>query len=241
MVCSAECLSCGGMSLSAPQNPQANPQTHPLFDPIFVVATCRGTAAIWQVETDPAVTIGDFSGAWLITPHGIQGFAASAEWIPERTNQAAMLRTLLVYPVLPAVGTSPEEIKVLLGEGDGGKQEAQEDVNVVGAVTFLDSENLQKAAEGSITAAQKRFAELAPGKKQPAWGKIEPLQPIAAPTPQGHSEEASRAISSAMHMARGLRVWLRQWQAFDKVRVRRLGPLDASYSKAQPAPLTSIT
>ena len=74
------------------------------YDPIMVVAAAGPaddpTFAIWQVETDPDVQLGDFSGAWLIDGAGIHGFAASADWIEGTDDRAAMLAALLRYPVL---------------------------------------------------------------------------------------------------------------------------------------------
>ena len=37
--------------------------TTPQFDPVLVAAGRGSTVAVWQVETDPRVLLGDFSGA----------------------------------------------------------------------------------------------------------------------------------------------------------------------------------
>lgn len=180
-------------------------------DPLLVVAVSGSTVAVWQVETDPSVTIGDFSGAWLVTSEGIQGFAASAEWIDNRADQASILRQLLRYSYLPAEGTSQEQIEELKGEGGVGKK--------------TDTKTLEAEAKKAVEHAREEFARLAPGKKQPAWGDVGEIEPVDGVAPEGHDEDATEAITAALKTARGLRNWLRDKQAFEKVRARRLDPL----------------
>lgn len=183
----------------------------PQYDPLMVVAVHGFTVAIWQVETDPTVTRGDFSGAWLVTESGIHGFAAEADWIDDRADQAAMLVHLLRYPYLPAEGTTHEEIETLKGQGGVGKK--------------TTATELERKAHEAVEHARAEFARLAPGKPQPAWGKIGKIEPVEGSAPQEHDEAATEAIEAAMNTARGLRVWLREKQAFEKVRARRLDPL----------------
>ena len=91
------------MSTTAPESTAAGESASVRYDPIMVVAAAGSAAgpaagpaddptfAIWQVETDPDVQLGDFSGAWLIDGAGIHGFAASADWIEGTDDRAAML------------------------------------------------------------------------------------------------------------------------------------------------------
>lgn len=222
-----------------------------LFDPIMVVAVAQGdsgvavqcaadeaaqgaagktaqadpdkTVAVWQVETDPTVTRGDFSGAWIVTKDGVQGFAATADWIDERHDQAEVLATLLRYPVLPAEGTTAEQIRELVGDA---------------AIHIIDKTATEDAARAAIDQAKDDFARLQSGKKQPAWGQIDNMIPVPGHSPEGHNKAATSAIDAALASARGLRTWLRAWQAFDKTRARRLGQVDSSHSEQRPAPLT---
>lgn len=204
-----------------------------LFDPIMVVAISQATVAVWQVETDPTVARGDFSGAWLITPEGIQGFASSAEWIEQRDSQSAMLATILRYPVILADGTELAELEELLPRPVPDELGQSSPARV----TLVNKDQLGEAARAEIEAAKEEFARVQPGKKQPAWGTVGDLHPVDGPVPAGHDPDAAAAVRAALATARGLREWLDQWQDFDKVRVRRLGAVDSSHSEARPAPL----
>ena len=44
--------------------------------PVMVAATVGDVTAVWQVEVDARVLLGDFSGAWLVDSDGVHGFAA---------------------------------------------------------------------------------------------------------------------------------------------------------------------
>ena len=227
----------------------AGEQATVLFDPIMVVSIVAGeggskgdvaesfTAAIWQVETDPTVARGDFSGAWLVTEEGIQGFAANADWIDNRDNPAEVLRTLLRYPALPAEGTTAEDIQRLLST-DTGSSATQAELATASQPVIVDKATIEDSARAAIDQAKDDFARLQSGKKQPAWGQIDNIQPVPGHAPAGHSEQATQAITAALATARGLRIWLDQWQSFDKTRARRLGSVDSSHSELRPAPLT---
>ncbi|WP_459610541.1 hypothetical protein [Corynebacterium urogenitale] len=214
------------------------------------------TAAVWQVETDPEVARGDFSGAWLVTETGIQGFAAGAEWIDERHTPAEVLRTLLRYPVLPAEGTTAEQIVQIMSaasstDSESAPEPADPSVSTPASKpapgpaepsppqpVILDQATIEGNARAAIDRAKEDFARLQSGKKQPAWGQIDNIQPVPGRVPEGHDPAAAAVIASALSTARGLRIWLDQWQSFDKTRARRLGPVDSSHSELRPAPLT---
>ena len=49
--------------------------------PVMVASTVGDVTAVWQVEVDARVLLGDFSGAWLVDSDGVHGFAAGADWI----------------------------------------------------------------------------------------------------------------------------------------------------------------
>lgn len=235
------------------------------YDPIMVVAAAGPaddpTFAIWQVETDPDVQLGDFSGAWLIDGAGIHGFAASADWIEGTDDRAAMLAALLRYPVL-FVGDEAAA-KVLPSD-----------------VALVDVEATEVALNDALTSAKQHFSAEFPGKKQPAWGSFRTLEEFreaeagvagqvggagggagAADESDGAGEgadeagakgsagagageaeragsEAERAaVAVALQEAAALRGWIAQYNAFDKLRVRRLGPVISEFVTAQPLPL----
>ena len=236
---------------------QAEPQ-QAIYDPIMVVAASeekktgadpeqaddvdltRATVAIWQVETDPAVQRGDFSGAWVVTPQGITGFAAEAEWIEDRHDPEAMIRTLLRYPVLLAPGTPRAPFEKLLG----------------GDVLLIDVDATTAATHNEFQQAREIFAEEATGKRQPAWGEVPELSEFfsdeentgdedsAADEGDAANAEDSRgddpadpAVRQALATARNLREWLIQWNTFDKLRARRLGQTNPLHSEPKGAPL----
>ena len=197
----------------------------------------KATVAIWQVETDPAVQRGDLSGAWVITPEGISGFAADAEWIEDRQNPTAMIRTLLRYPVLLAPGTPRQPFEELLGK----------------EVLVIDSDATTAATQEEFEQAKKVFAKEFPGKRQPAWGEAPELtrfmegvgegsagaeaSQTQAPKSQAENSELHPAVRHALTTARSLREWLAEWNAFDKLRVRRLGQANPLHSEPTGAPL----
>lgn len=232
------------------------------YDPIMVVAATGPaddpTFAIWQVETDPEVQLGDFSGAWLIDGAGIHGFAASADWIEGTDDRAAMLAALLRYPVL-FVGDEAAA-KVLPSD-----------------VALVDVEATEVALNDALASAKQHFSDEFPGKKQPAWGSFRTLAEFreaeagvggqvggaggAASGSAGEgadeagakgsaegsagegeaeragSEAEREAVATALQEAAALRGWIAQYNAFDKLRVRRLGPVISEFVTAQPLPL----
>lgn len=248
------------------------------YDPIMVVAAAGPaddpTFAIWQVETDPDVQLGDFSGAWLIDGAGIHGFAASADWIEGTDDRAAMLAALLRYPVL-FVGDEAAA-KVLPSD-----------------VALVDVAATEVALNDALTSAKQYFSAEFPGKKQPAWGSFRTLaefreaevgaggagagagqrageragesadecagsraeESAGAADGSGAGESAGaadgsdsaangsgsaaerEAVATALQEAAALRGWIAQYNAFDKLRVRRLGPVISEFVTAQPLPL----
>ena len=230
------------------------------YDPIMVVAATGPaddpTFAIWQVETDPDVQLGDFSGAWLIDGAGIHGFAASADWIEGTDDRAAMLAALLRYPVL-FVGDEAAA-KVLPSD-----------------VALVDVAATEVALNDALTSAKQHFSDEFPGKKQPAWGSFRTLEEFreaeAGVAGSGASQRAGEgadecagsragesagaadgsdsaangsgsaaereAVATALQEAAALRGWIAQYNAFDKLRDRRLGPVISEFVTAQPLPL----
>ncbi len=232
------------------------------YDPIMVVAAAGPaddpTFAIWQVETDPDVQLGDFSGAWLIDGAGIHGFAASADWIEGTDDRAAMLTALLRYPVL--------------FEGDAAAAKM-----LPSDVALVDVAATEAALNDALASAKQHFSDEFPGKKQPAWGSFRTLAEFreaeagvggqvggagggaggsagegadeagAKGSAEGSAgaEEAERAgseaereaVATALQEAAALRGWIAQYNAFDKLRVRRLGPVISEFVTAQTLPL----
>lgn len=232
------------------------------YDPIMVVAAAGSaddsTFAIWQVETDPDVQLGDFSGAWLIDGAGIHGFAASADWIEGTDDRVAMLAALLRYPVL-FVGDEAAA-KVLPND-----------------VALVDVEATEVALNDALASAKQHFSDEFPGKKQPAWGSFRTLEEFreaeagaaaggagssageqtdeagaeesvgagardAERAAVGDAERAGskaerEAVAMALREAAALRGWIAQYNAFDKLRVRRIGTVVSEFVAAQPLPL----
>lgn len=233
------------------------------YDPIMVVAAAGPaddpTFVIWQVETDPDVQLGDFSGAWLIDGAGIHGFASSADWIEGTDDRAAMLAALLRYPVL-FVGDEAAA-KVLPSD-----------------VALVDVAATEVALNDALTSAKQHFSAEFPGKKQPAWGSFRTLEEFreaeagvagagageragesadecagsragesvgagaegsagAGEAERAGSETEHEAVATALQEAAALRGWIAQYNAFDKLRVRRLGPVISEFVTAQPLPL----
>lgn len=199
------------------------------YDPIMVVAAAGPaddpTFAIWQVETDPDVQLGDFSGAWLIDGAGIHGFAASADWIEGTDDRAAMLAALLRYPVL------------LVGDEAAAKVLPND-------VALVDVAATEVALNDALASAKQHFSDEFPGKKQPAWGSFRTLEEFreaeagVAGAGAGDGSKAEReAVAAALQEAAALRGWIAQYNAFDKLRVRRLGPVISEFVTAQTLPL----
>ena len=217
------------------------------YDPIMVVAAAGSAAgpaadpaddptfAIWQVETDPDVQLGDFSGAWLIDGAGIHGFAASADWIEGTDDRAAMLAALLRYPVLFV--------------GDAAAAEL-----LPSDVALIDVAATEAGLEDALASAKQHFSSEFPDKKQPAWGSFRPLAEFreaeagiagaGASAGEGAdgagagADDAERAaVASALKEAAALRGWIAQYNAFDKLRVRRIGAVNSDFSNTRPLPV----
>ncbi|WP_225733038.1 N-acetylglucosamine-6-phosphate deacetylase [Corynebacterium sp. 321] len=189
-------------------------------DPVMIACVVDGTWAIWQVETDPDVQVGDFSGAWIIGQDGIQGFAADADWIEGRDDPLTMLKTVIRYPVLPVNAATRSAL-----ESAGFKDEE-----------IIDWAAVQDNAHQWFDRARKDFSEEFPDKKQPSWGAPPEWEEAeVAPIP-GLEGNAGAAARSALAFARALRGWIREWNAFDKVRVRRLGATMTLYSELSGLP-----
>ena len=179
------------------------------------------TFAIWQVETDPGVQLGDFSGAWLIDGAGIHGFAAEADWIEGTDDRGAMLSALLRYPVL------------FVGPEAAAKVLPQE-------VALVDVEATEAALNDALASAKQHFSDEFPGKKQPAWGSLRPLEEFRGAEAGGTSgagEVERVAVAAALQEAAALRGWIAQYNAFDKLRVRRIGAVSSDFAQAQPIPV----
>lgn len=178
------------------------------------------TFAIWQVETDPDVQLGDFSGAWLIDGAGIHGFAANADWIEGTDDRAAMLVALLRYPVLFV--------------GDAATAEA-----LPREVALIDVAATEAGLEDALASAKQHFSSEFPDKKQPAWGSFRPLAEFReAEAGIAGADDAERAaVASALKEAAALRGWISQYNAFDKLRVRRIGAVNSDFSNTRPLPV----
>ena len=235
------------MSTTAPESTAAGESASVRYDPIMVVAAAGSAAgpaadpaddptfAIWQVETDPDVQLGDFSGAWLIDGAGIHGFAASADWIEGTDDQAAMLAALLRYPVLFV--------------GDAAAAEL-----LPSDVALIDVAATEAGLEDALASAKQHFSAEFPDKKQPAWGSFRPLAEFreaeagiagaGASAGEGAdgagagADDAERAaVASALKEAAALRGWIAQYNAFDKLRVRRIGAVNSEFSNVRPLPV----
>lgn len=229
------------MSTTAPESTAAGVGANPTvagesasvrYDPIMVVAAAGSAAgpaadpaddptfAIWQVETDPDVQLGDFSGAWLIDGAGIHGFAANADWIEGTDDRAAMLAALLRYPVLFV--------------GDAAAAEL-----LPSDVALIDVAATEAGLEDALASAKQHFSAEFPDKKQPAWGSFRPLAEFReAEAGIAGADDAERAaVASALKEAAALRGWISQYNAFDKLRVRRIGAVNSEFSNARPLPV----
>ncbi|WP_312977496.1 N-acetylglucosamine-6-phosphate deacetylase [Corynebacterium sp.] len=168
--------------------------------PVMVAATVGDVTAVWQVEVDARVLLGDFSGAWLIDSDGVHGFAADADWIDGRDDREAVLSLILGRPVI----VSGE----VAGLPDG--------------VQVVDLEATVENARAAVERNREDFAEANPGKQQPPWGEIEFEEQDGLP-PQGLDGDAAEAVMRCMSTARGVRRLAQGWNAVEKLRVQRLG------------------
>lgn len=194
------------LAVAPSDRPEDTPGPITYYPPVLVACRVGETTAIWQVETDPELTRGDFSGAWLLGPDGVQGFAGEAEWIEGRDDPAAVARLLLVHPVFLTEDS----------EGDityGGLAE--------GELHLVDVAASQEAAEAAVEQAKAEFEE-SNGKKSTGWGEVRPIEPVEGHPPQGLDADAEKAVTSVLALARGVRTWNRDWAAFEAVRKRRL-------------------
>lgn len=168
--------------------------------PVMVTATVGDVTAVWQVEVDARVLLGDFSGAWLVDSDGVRGFAADADWIDGRDDRETVLSLILGRPVI----VSGE----VAGLPDG--------------VQVVDLEATVENARAAVERNREDFAEANPGKQQPPWGEIEFEEQDGLP-PQGLDGDAAEAVIRCMSTARGVRRLAQGWNAVEKLRVQRLG------------------
>lgn len=178
--------------------------TRPQDPPLLVAATVGEVTAVWQVEVDARVLLGDFSGAWLVDGDGIRGFAADADWIPQRGDRDAVLRTLLAHPVLLAEGDDPLPV-------DG--------------VDVIDLDATVSGIHDRVRRNHDDFAAAHPGKRQPAWGAPDAIgyRTQDGPAPHGLDGDAATAVTRCLAAARGLRALVRDWNRVEKLRAQRLG------------------
>jgi hypothetical protein len=185
----------------ATQSQQAG-ATRPQDPPVMVAATVGDVTAVWQVEVDARVLLGDFSGAWLVDQDGVHGFAADADWIDERGDRDAVLSLILGRPV------------VVSGDGEGARM--PDGAQVVDLVATVEN------ARAAVERNKEDFASANPGKRQPSWGEIEFEEQDGLP-PQGLDGDAAEAVTRCMATARGVRRLAQSWNAVEKLRVQRLG------------------
>ncbi len=173
--------------------------------PLLVAATVGDSTAVWQVEVDARVLLGDFSGAWLIDDAGVHGFAADADWIDGRDDRKTALELLLSRPVIVADGARDATL--------AGLPESAQVVDLDATVENAQTELERNKAD---------FAQANPGKRQPGWGEIS-YAPQDGASPQGLSGDAAAAVTACMDTARGVRWLVRDWNTAEKLRVQRLG------------------
>ncbi len=172
--------------------------------PVMVASTVGDVTAVWQVEVDARVLLGDFSGAWLVDSDGVHGFAAGADWIDGRDDRETVLSLILGRPVI----VSGEAAGLSGGLPDG--------------VQVVDLEATVENARAAVERNREDFAEANPGKQQPPWGEIEFEEQGGLP-PQGLDGDAAEAVTRCMSTARGVRRLAQSWNAVEKLRVQRLG------------------
>lgn len=179
--------------------------TRPQDPPLLVAATVGDVTAVWQVEVDARVLLGDFSGAWLVDSDGVRGFAADADWIPGRGDRDRILHTLLAHPVLLAADSEP--------------------LPVTDGVDIVDIDATVSGIHDRVQRNHDDFAAANPGKRQPAWGAADAIgyAPQGGPAPYGLDGDAAAAVSRCLAAARGLRALVRDWNRVEKLRVQRLG------------------
>ncbi|MGP5931159.1 N-acetylglucosamine-6-phosphate deacetylase [Corynebacterium glyciniphilum] len=172
--------------------------------PVMVASTVGDVTAVWQVEVDARVLLGDFSGAWLVDSDGVHGFAAGADWIDGRDDRETVLSLILGRPVIVSGGAAG----LSAGLPDG--------------VQVVDLEATVENARAAVERNREDFAEANPGKQQPPWGEIEFEEQGGLP-PQGLDGDAAEAVTRCMSTARGVRRLAQSWNAVEKLRVQRLG------------------
>ncbi|MGN0097108.1 MAG: N-acetylglucosamine-6-phosphate deacetylase [Corynebacterium sp.] len=189
----------GAPSAAGTQSQQAG-ATRAQDPPVMVAATVGDVTAVWQVEVDARVLLGDFSGAWLVDSDGVHGFAADADWIDGRDDRETVLSLILGRPV------------IVSGEGAG----------LPDGVQVVDLRATVENARAAVERNREDFAEVNPGKQQPPWGEIEFEEQDGLP-PQGLDGDAAEAVIRCMSTARGVRRLAQGWNAVEKLRVQRLG------------------
>ena len=194
--------------------------TRPQDPPVLVAATVGEVTAVWQVEVDARVVLGEFSGAWLVDAEGIRGFAADADWIDQRASRDGMLELLLARPTV-VVGEGGEPLS-----GDAARDSFGLPADTAGALQTVDVAATVAAASSCVDENKAAFAEANPGKRQPGWAGAwadADLTPQPGRAPEGITGDAAEAVVRAMAAARGLRDLVQSWNALDKLRVQRLG------------------
>ena len=198
----------------------ATTTTRPQDPPVLVAATVGEVTAVWQVEVDARVLLGDFSGAWLVDADGVRGFAADADWIDGRASRTDMLTLLLARPVIVA-GEGGEPVS-----GADAAVSFGLDADATAALRTVDVPATVAQAAAAVEDNRAAFADTNPGKRQPAWSGAwgdGGFLPAPGRAPQELSGDAAEAVLRAMAAARGLRGLAQAWNALDKLRVQRLG------------------
>src|SRR5699024_11176220 len=132
------------LAVAPSDRPEDTPGPITYYPPVLVACRVGETTAIWQVETDPELTRGDFSGAWLLGPDGVKGFAGEAESVEGREDPAALVRLLLVRPVVRTEESAGDTSYGGLTEGE---------------LRRVDVSASQAAAEAGGAAAKAEFEE----------------------------------------------------------------------------------
>lgn len=198
-------------------------------EPLLLVARRGEYTAVWQVERDPRVSIGNFSGAWLLSSQGILGFASTAEWIPQ--DPQLLMKTLLRYPTVvlghDLTETEDEFLDIQeLGLKEGIRLLSVEDI----VQTVLSA---QKDTEAEV--AEFLAASSGSTNRTPSWEKLtwEPIR-LASQDHSSIEPDAQDAVDEALAWARGLRVFIKAWNDNEKIRKEKLRRL---YPDAEVRPL----
>ncbi|WP_297008827.1 N-acetylglucosamine-6-phosphate deacetylase [uncultured Corynebacterium sp.] len=198
--------------------------TRPQDPPVLIAATVGEVTAIWQVEVDARVVLGEFSGAWLVDADGIRGFAADADWIHRRDSREDMLALILARPVI-VVGEDGAPLA-----GDDARNSFSLPAGTADTLQIVDVAATVAQAAGAVEVNKVSFAEANPGKRQPGWGAAwadADFTPLPGRAPGGFTadedRDAGEAVVRALAGARGLRGLVQNWNALDKLRVQRIG------------------